>query len=354
MKVRGKLIASIVVGAAFGASTSMSNQFETPLTFVLNAGWAWLAVMVLAGWIACTVPVAAVAGVLAATSAVLAYYIADSLFSVGPLAESLPEVGYWVLAVLIMGPGFGLVGAFLKARGLPAIAAGLVVPLGATVEMIWLPRWADGHENSNLTIARILVWVSAAIAAGIVVHRSIRKRNAPVNDGFFERDRTGSPPRAARIVAVLSLGSAALAVAAIAMAVVLNPPGDRYAAGLTDAQNSADLVVRATIIKNAVTVRNGQELDIVTISSEALVSHRSDVATLDNPIVVELPRAGASPIAELEAGTRYVLFLDVDSAGQVTLVDPVDSVFQETAAGVLTNQSGLLLPDDLRRSLGFA
>lgn len=176
MHAWGKVTVAVVIGAFFGMLSSASNQVETPLAFILNAGWAWAGAMVLAGWIATTPPLGAATGVLAGMAAVLAYYGADSVLRGEPFTDYRSEITYWAIAIVVMGPGLGAIGAALRGRGLTALLAGLVIPIGAAVEMIWLPRWPDGDPSLNLTIARVAVWAMAAICGAVSVRRYLRGR----------------------------------------------------------------------------------------------------------------------------------------------------------------------------------
>lgn len=114
MHAWGKLTVAAVTGALFGLLSSASNQVETPLAFILNAGWAWAGAVVLAGWIAKTRPLGAATGVLAGMAAVLAYYGADSILRGEPFTTYISEITYWAIAIVLMGPGLGAIGATLR------------------------------------------------------------------------------------------------------------------------------------------------------------------------------------------------------------------------------------------------
>ena len=54
--------------------------------------------------------------------------------------------------------------------------ARLTVPVGAAVEMAWLPRWEGIAVAPALNAVRALVWAVATLAAGLVIARYLARR----------------------------------------------------------------------------------------------------------------------------------------------------------------------------------
>src|SRR5690606_27075548 len=103
---------------------------------LLDAGWAWAALAVAAGWLARTPLRGAIAGPLALIAATAAYFVMDSVLRGDPLLQF--EVLVWWVASLIFGAPLGVIGAGIRRPGAIGLLAALTVPIGATVQMIWL------------------------------------------------------------------------------------------------------------------------------------------------------------------------------------------------------------------------
>jgi hypothetical protein len=149
-----------VLGAGFGATTSLINDLSSPYgklggqlvragwtwvtevaevgSLLLDVGWAWAAVAVAAGWLAGAIVRAAAAGAVSLITATAAYYFTDSLLRDESLAGHVGETRYWWLASLTLGPFLGAVGASLVRSGLIGLLARLIVPVGALVQTIFL------------------------------------------------------------------------------------------------------------------------------------------------------------------------------------------------------------------------
>lgn len=146
---------------------------------MLNAGWAWGA--------------GALAGVLACEEACLAYVgveLIDNLISaasttLGGAARTsvwqvfLGDVIGWSVISVVAGPVLGVVGALGHWSGALGLLALLAIPVGAIVEMVWLPRW----DPSDLVLqgVRVLALVAAALTgAAVIAKQNTAKRASRV------------------------------------------------------------------------------------------------------------------------------------------------------------------------------
>jgi hypothetical protein len=165
----------LALGAVVGVLSSLANAASSPVgvaaSLVLNAGWAWAAVPVAAGWCAGTWRAGAVAGVLALAVTTTAYYVTDSFLRHEPIGMYRHEMRYWWLAGVGFGSLLGGVGGLVRRPGVLGLLAGLTVPVGAAVEMAWLPRWDATSMPPTLDAVRVVVWAAAALAAGLVLVR---------------------------------------------------------------------------------------------------------------------------------------------------------------------------------------
>jgi hypothetical protein len=176
--------AGIVLGAGLGALSSLTNAAVSPVgvaaSLIVNAGWAWAGVAVAAGALIGKRVLGAVAGVLALIAMTTAYYGTDSVLRHEAFAMYWPEMRVWWLAALIFGSALGVVGASIGRPGAVGLLAGLTVPVGAAVEMLWLPRWSGARTvPQGLDEVRLVVLVAAAVGAGVVV-RAYLRRPVPV------------------------------------------------------------------------------------------------------------------------------------------------------------------------------
>jgi hypothetical protein len=178
-----------VLGAGFGATTSLINDLSSPYgelggrlvragwtwvtevaevgSLLLDVGWAWAAVAVAAGWLAGAIVRAAAAGAVSLLTAATGYYVMDSLLRQEPLAGYIGEARFWWLASLTLGPFLGAVGASLVRSGAIGLLARLIVPVGALVQTIFLQ---PGLASSSRPAA---VWALAIVSAASVASISL-------------------------------------------------------------------------------------------------------------------------------------------------------------------------------------
>lgn len=207
---------AVPLGVAFGAATSLSNRIAVPfksedgstvgdpiwaqageiLSLILDSGWAWAALAVLAGWLTgARVPGSAVRGGVAGAVALLcatgAYYGMDAVLRSEPWYLG----GIWFYASLIVGPVLGAIGSELGRPGVRGLLAGLTVPIGAATQMVVLPPGSAlvGPQPAEIA-ARFVVWALAAIGVAIVViHFLVQKRQLVTRwSGVGAVERTGS------------------------------------------------------------------------------------------------------------------------------------------------------------------
>ncbi|MEU4558649.1 hypothetical protein AB0F72_09665 [Actinoplanes sp. NPDC023936] len=166
------------------ADRGPASQAAEFLSLILDAGWAWAAAAVLAGWLASRSPRpaagpaagsagmlrGALAGALALLVATSAYYATDLLFDGGGW-WGIPT-RYWLIGSLVLGPPLGLTGALIHRPGPIGTVAALVVPGGATVQMLILPPPA---ESLMATPVRLTVWLAASLTVVLIVRRHARR-----------------------------------------------------------------------------------------------------------------------------------------------------------------------------------
>jgi hypothetical protein len=196
--VRGvKLMSSgvrlLALGAGFGAVTSLVNDVSSPYGIVggrlVNAGWAWVAqvvevasllldvgwawagLAVAVGWLAGTRVRGAAAGVLALVAATAAYSCMDSVLREEPLNWYWTNTLIWWLASVVFGSVLGAVGATIRRPGVIGLLAGLTVPVGAIVQMIFLPPGSGLIVHPAAIWARVIVLVAATVSIGVIVTR---------------------------------------------------------------------------------------------------------------------------------------------------------------------------------------
>ncbi|NAZ74736.1 hypothetical protein GTQ99_04765 [Kineococcus sp. T13] len=189
MRGTPRSLSCLLAGAAFGALDSVVNhvssitdpaalttgqQVARFLSYLLNAGWAWAALAVLAGWWVRTWLLGAAAGWVSVSGAVLAYYVTDARVRGESFSSYGGEVLLWLAACVLLCAPLGLAGACTRRRDVWGLVAGLVVPVGAGVivypEAVWA-RWT--------------VWVVAAVGAVLSVRRwwDRRSRSASADVG---------------------------------------------------------------------------------------------------------------------------------------------------------------------------
>lgn len=192
-------VGCLVVGAGFGAATSLVNALSSPyvalgapltgtawagaakvLSLLIGAGWAWAALAVAMGYLAGTRVRGALVGALALIAASGAYYVTDALVLGDPLALYAPEMVVWSVASLLFGPVLGVVGAAIRLPGLIGLLAALTVPVGAAVQMVVLPPRPHLTSTPAIVLAEIIVWTAAVLGACWAVHRFWAARRAVV------------------------------------------------------------------------------------------------------------------------------------------------------------------------------
>ena len=182
----------LAAGLGFGAATSLINDVSSPYRMIgsrigdtgwrwaaevasklLDSGWAWAGLAIAAGWLAGTGTRGAVAGVLALLAATTAYYVMDSVLLEEPLASQWGEMLFFWLMSMILGLPLGVVGASIRRPGVIGLFAGLTLPVGATVQMIWLTDNNLPVADPAMDWARVIVWIGSAVVAGVVIARFI-------------------------------------------------------------------------------------------------------------------------------------------------------------------------------------
>ncbi len=156
------------------------SQVAEFASLILNAGWGWAATAVLVGWLVSRhAGVAAgtlrggVAGGLALAFATMAYYRTDVLFDGD--AWWTTTTRFWLIAGVLLGPALGAAGALIRCPAPVGTLAALLVPAGASLQMVVLP---PPSESLMAQPVRLTVWVAAAVAAAVLIDRGTRRRPA--------------------------------------------------------------------------------------------------------------------------------------------------------------------------------
>ncbi|WP_147437368.1 DUF6518 family protein [Micromonospora musae] len=191
------VVSGPVVGMSLGAVDSVVNHVPVWLgevgtaradrggwsqvaefaSLVLDAGWAWAATAVLVGWLVSrhTHPAAgllrgAAAGGLTLVFATAIYYGMDVLFDGGTWWGMATR--YWLLASVVLGPALGVAGALIRRPGPAGTLAALLMPAGATLQMVVLPPPSDSLMAQPV---RLTVWVAAAAATVLIIRAKGRR-----------------------------------------------------------------------------------------------------------------------------------------------------------------------------------
>ncbi|PRX97883.1 hypothetical protein CLV72_105235 [Allonocardiopsis opalescens] len=182
-----KAVLIVVLGLAFGAVSSLSNAVSSPyndlgapltgtlwasaalvVSLVLNAGWAWAGLAVVAGRLTGALGRGAAAGMSALLAASVAYYASDAVLRPEPFG--LFDQGRpWLAVSLVLGPGLGAVGALAARSGWVGLLAGLTVPVGAVTETVLLPRGNGVLAAAPLMAGIQICVVAAAVAAAALL-----------------------------------------------------------------------------------------------------------------------------------------------------------------------------------------
>lgn len=174
-------IEALALGIAVGVTSSLTNASTVPAArsagYLVNSGWVWAAVAVAAGWRLRTRGRGATAGMLALLATTSAYYAVDSILRQEPFALYWYELRVWWIASVVVGSALGAVGASMRRAGLTGLCARLIIPVGAAVEMVWLPRWGNAPEpDSALQSVRIAVWAAATLCVIALARAALGQR----------------------------------------------------------------------------------------------------------------------------------------------------------------------------------
>lgn len=195
------LLATTLIGAAFGALTASVNALALHSTdleseeatirgwspadiasILLDVGWAWAALAVLTGWLAARrtprpLLWGAAAGALALLTATEAYAIGETIQDGSSVFSWQALDPVWSIASIIFGIPLGMVGAYITRPGPLGLAAKMVVPVGATVQMVLFP---PGRNPTIATIGQALVCTAAAATiAFTLLHFHKTHRHSP-------------------------------------------------------------------------------------------------------------------------------------------------------------------------------
>lgn len=181
---------AVLLGIALGAATAAVDVVaggldQTPawraVSMLLNAGCVWAGLAVLGGWILGTPWRGALAGVGSLASAVGAYYgyglISGDRAGIG-FGGTSGTVRMWLVLAVVAGPLLGSAGALARRSGLVGTIAALVVPVGATVEMLVLRSLGPEAFRVDPWQAwtQVAVVVAAVGGAALAVARTSRPR----------------------------------------------------------------------------------------------------------------------------------------------------------------------------------
>lgn len=337
-----RILVAALLGVALGLGASASNAWPSALIYVLNAGWAWAGVMVVGGLFARTPLGGMVTALVAAAFANTAYYLGDSWWAgasrSGVVVErdsfmsALPEVGFWILVALVLAPGLGAVGALQRRRDLWGLLAVMVVPVGASVEMLLPRRWAETTATEE-SVVRWLVWIASAALITWALRRYMRWR------GRKDMHDDQSHPRHARsqvaVTAILVVLSLAVGIAVVIVATGVLSPVQR-GAGLTDTQKGASIIARVEVVDEGPEAGSAR----VTLTR----AHTRDGADLpDFEFEIDQTRG-----VDWQAGNEYVVFLNATEPPRTYQLIP------DQYAAIPIDEQGTVavgLPDWLKASL---
>lgn len=194
------LLVGVGVGLAFGTLVSLVNVSGIAvLPKVIGDGWSWAAVGIVAAALAPRRPVVIV--LLTLTGAVASYYVSDLLFgryTVGDFSDpqSLPDPGnvpettdwigatkdfmLWSLAATVVCWPLSKIGVTTRRNDWWGLAARLVVPLGALVEVLgWRLPVELAIQPSALTVATYLSIALLALTAIVLLTSAHVRRIRP-------------------------------------------------------------------------------------------------------------------------------------------------------------------------------
>lgn len=169
-----RLPIALTVAVGFGCLTAgLVNLAEHPAArfggYLLNAGWAWAGLSVLAGALVARPVLGAVTGWLAAGCALFAFDATDAVVRGAPLVSALrADLSWWAVS-LVFCPLLGLVGSQLRRPDRLGLPARLVVPAGAALEMVLRPPGGGLHPEA--LGVQVSVWAVAAGTAVVLLTR---------------------------------------------------------------------------------------------------------------------------------------------------------------------------------------
>jgi Family of unknown function (DUF6518) len=175
------VLAGLVIGAFWGALSAFTNSLDSPVSLIVNAGWAWAGVAVLAGRLAGTLPAGAAAGAGSLIATTTAYYLLDAVLRDESVGLYQAEMLYWWLAAIVVGPVLGVIGVTSRRPGALGLLARLTVPVGAIVEMLWQPRTPSSElvRVAGMDWVRPITCAVAAIAIGVLIVAYVRRSRIP-------------------------------------------------------------------------------------------------------------------------------------------------------------------------------
>jgi hypothetical protein len=172
-----RLPTALAIAVGFGCLTAgLVNLAEHPAArlggYLLNAGWAWAGLSVLAGALVVRPVPGAVTGWLAAGVALFAFDATDAVVHHASLGSALrADLSWWAVSLLFC-PLLGLVGSTARRPGRSGLLARLVVPAGAALEMVVRPP--GGGLQPEALWAQVTVWVLAALCTVVLLGRHRR------------------------------------------------------------------------------------------------------------------------------------------------------------------------------------
>ncbi len=197
VKIIRSVAGALALGAGFGALTSLVKdaslggvrvmKIAEVAGLLLDVGWSWAALAVTAGWLAGTRIRGVAAGVLALTAATAVYYCTESPLRGLPLAWQVRWMLPWLLASLLFGPPLGAVGATIKDHGVIGLLARLTVPVGAIVEMTFMPPEIFLIGRPTATSVRVIVCAAAAMGVAVILIRFLIVKQTPRRDPKSDR-----------------------------------------------------------------------------------------------------------------------------------------------------------------------
>jgi len=160
---------ALLIAVVFGAANGVGVFAGIP-----NAGWAWAALPVVTGALVRRPTPGALAGGAGTVVALAAFSVANAAVRGVPVAEPVRGDLLWWAASVTVCPVLGVLGSRVGRTDLTGLAALLVVPLGAALEMLVLPP----------PVGQGPVFVAALLGVVVAVRWFVlRRATALVRDG---------------------------------------------------------------------------------------------------------------------------------------------------------------------------